>query len=168
MGEFGPILATVVGDAIRGTVTWGHWETGPAGLLAVFHFVVPREVSRYRVESQESGDYETPAYFGELAVDPASGAIYRITLTAEGSKSSASRESNLSLEYGPVEIGGATYVCPLHGVAYTKPRQLDERGEPVPVETAKGNSSFFLNDVTFSNYHLFRSETRILTGEPAK
>jgi hypothetical protein len=130
----------------------------------VFNYDVPQSASHYAVENVENGTADLPAYHGELAIDPVTGAIYRITLTAEGSESSAARESNIALEYGPVEIGGTTYICPLHGVAYTQPRLLDAKGSPLSGQEEDG--PHYLNDATFTQYHLFRSEVKILSGEP--
>jgi hypothetical protein len=163
-GEFGPILTTVFGDALQGSIKWSHWEQGANGQLAVFDYDVPKSASHYAVENVVSGSADLPAYHGELAIHPGTGAIYRITLTAQGSESSAARESNIALEYGPVEIGGTTYICPLHGVAYTQPRVLDTQGNSPPGQEKDGPR--YLNDATFTQYHLFRSEVRILTNDP--
>ncbi len=162
-GEFGPILTTVFGDAQKGSINWNHWEQGANGQLAVFDYDVPKSVSHYEVENVVGGSAELPAYHGQLAIDPGTGAIYRITVRAEGSESSAARESNIALEYGPVEIGGTIYICPLLGVAYTQPRLLDTKGNPVPEQEKNGPR--YLNDATFTQYHLFRSEVRILTDD---
>jgi hypothetical protein len=162
-GEFGPILTTVFGDALKGSIKWNHWEQGANGQLAVFDYDVPKGASHYAVENVVSGSADLPAYHGELAIDPGTGAIFRITVTAEGSESSAARESNIALEYGPEEIGGKTYICPLHGVAYTQPRLLDTKGNPLPGQQKEGPR--YLNDATFTQYHLFRSEVRILTDD---
>ncbi len=48
-GLFGPILSTVVGDALKGKITWSRWEEGANGTEAVFHYAVPREQSHYSV-----------------------------------------------------------------------------------------------------------------------
>src|SRR5208283_3291082 len=64
-----------------------------------------------------------------------------------------------------VEIGDRTYICPVHGVAYSK----------VPVEgggQAAPNSAVMvqtqLNDVSFMQYHLFTSEAHILADGKAE
>ena len=49
-GEFGPILSTVVADALKGAITWAHWEEGAAERNAVFHFSVPEGKSNYFVK----------------------------------------------------------------------------------------------------------------------
>jgi len=165
-GEFGPILATVLGDALKGSITWNRWEHSPNGLLAVFQYNVPKDASHYAVENEQDGTAEVPGYHGELAIAPGTGTVYRITLTAEGSESSATRESNISVDYGPVEIGGKTYICPLHGVAYTESRLMDAMGRALPGEEQIGQDSRYLNDTTFTQFHLFRSEVKILMGDP--
>ena len=165
-GEFGPILATVLGDALKGSIRWSHWEQGATGKLAVFDFDVPQKSSHYMVENATNKSVELPAYHGELAIDADTGIIYRIMLTAEGSASSSAQESHMSLEYGPVEIGEKTYVCPLHGVAYTQARPLDAWGKQLPEPEQAKDAPRFLNDTTFTQYQLFRSEVRILTGDP--
>jgi hypothetical protein len=48
-GVFGPILSTVVGDALKGKITWSRWEEGAKGAEVVFHYAVPREKSHYSV-----------------------------------------------------------------------------------------------------------------------
>ncbi len=91
-GEFGPILAVVVGDAIKGKFFWDHWERGEAGPLAVFRYRVPLELSHYTVTVDEDHPF-SPAYHGELAIDPANGAILRISVVADLNSPSES-ESN--------------------------------------------------------------------------
>lgn len=49
-GEFGPILETVLGDSSKGTVTWSHWGKLAVGLAAVFHYMVPGNVSHYAMD----------------------------------------------------------------------------------------------------------------------
>ena len=66
MGEFGPILVTVLNDAAKGSVTWSHWEQGASGAMAVFHYTVSEQGSHYLVgiSSVEAGDQSDPAYHG--------------------------------------------------------------------------------------------------------
>jgi len=48
-GLFGPILSTVVGDALKGKITWSRWEEGANGTEAVFHYAVftERDLQRH-------------------------------------------------------------------------------------------------------------------------
>ena len=166
-GEFGPILAIVVGDAIRGTVTWGHWEQGATGPQAVLHYAVPQEKSRYKVVSpcQAGIDQEFPAYHGEIAVDPAGGSILRLTIVADMNPTCRVAKANILVEYGPVDIGGRSYICPVKCVSLTR-MPVDEAPKGVQAPTAPLKTQ--LNDVSFEGYHLFRAESRILTGDDGK
>jgi hypothetical protein len=158
-GEFGPILYVVLGDAMKGKITWRHWEQGTNGPLAVFRYEVPKDVSRYALESTPTGKPDFPAYHGEIAVDPASGTIFRITLQSSGGAADAVSESAILVEYGPVLIGSKAYTSPIRGVAFSKSGEW-KSGESTP--PAANPPPFFLNDVSFTGYHVFRAETRIL------
>lgn len=170
-GEFGPILTTVLGDALKGSIRFSKWEPGAKGPVAVFNYEVPKGASHYAIQNAVNGSFDLPPYRGELAIDPEYGAIYRITLKADCSESSAALQSNISLEYGPVEIGGMTYILPLHGVAISQPRAIGATGaagKVEPDEQQMRDAPRFLNDTTFTDYHQFRSEVKILTDDTQK
>jgi hypothetical protein len=68
------------------------------------------------------------------------------------------------VEYGPVGIGGSTHICPVKSISISRVRTLgvmqiwDENLRTFgPYET-------MLNDVSFGEYHMFGSESRVLTG----
>ena len=160
-GVFGPILSNTLVDAAHGTVKWSRWEQGRAGPEAVFHFSVPRDKSHYQVEfccfngiSYQERDFQTiPAYHGEIAVDPADGAILRLSLVADLNPADPVGISNIMVEYAPVEIGGKNYICPVRSVSMW-----------VASTGVSNASQTLLNDVGFVQYHLFRSDARILFG----
>lgn len=169
-GTFGPILFTVIVDAAHGQTYWSHWEQGADGPEAVFRYVVPEKESHYEVEYLSlSGEGEKvilrqrTGYHGEVAVDPASGIILRLALQADLASSLPLVRSDIMVAYGPVELGGKTYICPLRSVGIS-------RGWTLLLDENQSNGSFgsevtILNDVGFGGYHLFRSESRILTGD---
>jgi hypothetical protein len=138
-GEFGPILGTAILDAAAGNLLWSHWEQGGTGPEAVFGYAVSAKESHYLVQDQVT------AYNGEIAIDPSSGAILRIVLKAAPGPANPLDVANIVVEYGPVELGGKSYTCPLRGIALSVGMQLK-----------------WLNDVAFNNYHVFRSEMRVL------
>ncbi len=106
---FGPVLATVLVDAAQGKLAWSHWEQVAAAPLAVFRFAVPREKSHYEVEfccvTADNGSYRVfrqfSGYHGEMAVDPATGAILRLTLEADLKPADKIVRSDILVEYGP-------------------------------------------------------------------
>jgi hypothetical protein len=157
-GEFGPILGVVVGDAVHGKVTWGHWERDADKTLAVFQYSVPESASHFALQTSPVEDASFPAYTGEVSVDPASGAIYRLMLLANVNSAEIS-ETGIVVEYGPIEIGGKTYICPIRSIAISRGPLRDRSGAAIPEELTRT----YLNDVSFTDYHVFRSETRILS-----
>jgi hypothetical protein len=139
-GEFGPILGTALLDAARGNLAWSRWEQSAAGPEVVFTYAVNAKQSHYKVENR------TTAYQGEIAIDPSNGTILRIALRSDPATDNVlSRAADIVVEYGPVELGGKRYICPLRGVALSQ-----------------GWQDLWLNDVVFEQYHLFRSNMRIL------
>ena len=124
-GVFGPLMAIALVDASHGSLTWNHWEQGVNGPLAIFHFAVPKAMSHYEVSfcclDESSGKRvkfdKISAYHGEIAIDVADGSILQLTIVADLEKSDPIVKSNILVEYGPVEIGGRNYICPLKSVS---------------------------------------------------
>lgn len=140
-GEFGPILALAALDAAKGNLAWSRWELGSAGPRAVYSYEVKATDSHYEVSGKKT------AYNGEIAVDPASGAILRLVLKAYPDSGKQLGAADVEVDYEPVDLGGRTYLCPHKSVA------LSEKSGQV-----------WLNDVVFENYHLFQGEVKILPG----
>jgi len=168
-GEFGPILVTWLVDSIKGQVTWGHWEQGPTGPRVVFRYSVPLKASHYTVivPGEGKNSQYASAYHGEIAVNPADGTILRLTMIADIEPDAVVRRSDIAVEYSPVQIGGVTYNCPVKSVAVSLVRLLPSG----PVHGAgSGLASLnqvllHVNDVAFTQYHLFRAETRVLSAD---
>ncbi|MGA9587901.1 MAG: hypothetical protein WBQ95_21400 [Terracidiphilus sp.] len=166
-GEFGPILKTVLADSFMGNVEWARWQTSQTGaLLAVFRFTVPQSASHYLIDFccyQKSEDdpvqysfHAKPGYRGEIYLDPATGVIDRITLHAELADADPVAISEIAVQYGYVDIGGKSYVCPIQGIAVTEVHNLRmESVDGVGLEK-------HINIVHFLNYHKFGSTSRIL------
>jgi hypothetical protein len=189
-GEFGPILGTVLADARQGGLAWSHWEQGAGGQEAVFRYTVPREKSHYELKfccvSMNSGReifQRHSGYHGEITIDPGTGAILRLTMQADLKPAYPLARADLMVEYGPVEIGGKTYTCPVKSVAIARGYEpvnltgnvgpLDRTGSFYSVDEGSGASDgpeilqTMLNHVVFRQYHLFRSDARILTEDGA-
>ncbi len=159
-GEFGPILAIVVSDALRNKLYWDHWEPGSAGPIAVLRYSVPDSGSHYKVAyPSESGlKFITPAYHGLLAFDPASGAVLRLTIVADMVRPYQLVQVGIVVEYGLVRLGDKTYICPIHAVVLSRePTPEEAPAVAPPLRTC-------LNDVAFTSYHLFHADTRIVSS----
>jgi hypothetical protein len=184
-GVFGPILGAVLVDSAKGAVTWSHWEEGPGGLQAVFSYKVPQQASHYTVGfPSEEPDLVSPAssyidplpadrraensrhvaaYHGEISVNPEDGSVMRLTLMADLKSGDPVIKADLMVEYGLVELGGKTYICPLKSVALS----LDHiiyRTAISAAAAALGAPQLRVNDELFKQYHLFRADAHILTG----
>ncbi|MGA9062243.1 MAG: hypothetical protein WB341_11320 [Terracidiphilus sp.] len=166
-GEFGPILALVIEDAMRGQVTWSHWEQSAGDPMAVLRYAVPEDQSNYAVGIPNGTNVERvyPGYHGEIAIDPATGSVFRISVVADLTGPYQTMRTEILVEYAPVAIGDRTYFCPVHGVTYSKvpvagPAQ-DPQGSTLTVQTQ-------VNDVAFTHYHLFRSEAHMVGGGDGK
>jgi VWFA-related protein len=172
-GTFGSILSMVILDSagIPGPFHWSGWEQGATGTEAVFRYAIPADKSHFEVThcclADGSNDFqEKPGYHGEIAIDPATGAILRITLESDLRTDAPLARSATLVEYGSQVIAGKTYLCPVRSVSISRGRRMimmHEWGEDVAVP---GPYETVLNDVSFGDYHIFRSDSRILIGEP--
>ena len=173
-GAFGPILALVLLDAAQNKLEWKQWEQGPSGPLAVFRYAVPKNKSHYEVRYccvatsfglANEEFHEMSAYRGEISVDPANGTILRLTLEAELGPDDPISRAEIAVEYGPQVLGGESYTCPTNSVSISLAKTLrnvrDSEGRDWPT---MGPSQMLLNHVVFEQYHLFRSESRVLSA----
>jgi VWFA-related protein len=178
VGVFSPVLGAVLGDATRGDsiLTWGHWEQGERGRVAIFRYVVRTENPHYNVMycclMGGRTFLTSPRYLGELTIDPGTGAILRLTMLAELgwilepnlNPVLPAKEAAAMIEYGPVEIGGKEYICPHRSVVIMRVRTVT----PVTVwgETFEIYAPYEtrLNDIVYTDYHKFGAEARMLPG----
>jgi hypothetical protein len=162
-GEFGPILSVVMGDVTRSQTSWSHWEKSAGDPMAVLRYTVPESQSNYLVGIPNRGKVEEtyPGYHGEIAIDPATGSILRLSVIADLTGPYQAWQTAMLVEYAPVAIGDRTYICPVHGAAFSK--------IPVGGATPDAQGSVMvqtqLNDVVFTHYHVFGSEARIVADD---
>jgi hypothetical protein len=165
-GEFGPILYGVVTDATHGNLRWAGWEPGKDGPLAVFRFDATKENSHYSLRQHAAkGQNEFVAYSGNFAIRPSDGAIVRLAVVAYPDSDDGLAEAKLMVEYGLVNIGGRMYMCPVHGVALSR---ISVWGNSRKGRAKGGRRQTHLNDIVFDEYHVFRSDSRILEGLSAE
>jgi hypothetical protein len=126
-GEYGPVLSTIFRDLAAGKLMWKRWaqssreEQSSAGnSAAVFSFVVPKDASHYQIEFccvDGKMVRQFAPYHGELLVDPEGGAVLRLTIIPDLSKSDPVTKANLLVEFGPVELSGQTYFFPKKSIS---------------------------------------------------
>ena len=169
-GVFGPALNGVL-DAIdkNGGLEWVRWERGTQGRVAVFRYGVPTEISLRGVglcclpdgDGTESSN-RYAGYHEEIAIDPKSGAVLRLVVRTDLKSTTPLTRSDIMIEYGPVDIGGSTYICPLRSVSIMRARAIRVLSDWDEWFRIYGPYSAMLNDVSFGGYHIFRSNSRIL------
>ncbi len=171
-GIFGPVLQGVFAAIDKnGALTWRRWEQGSQGRMAVFRYSVPLDKSLYEVMlcCLPDGDgtkafQRYAAYHVDIAIDPESGVILRLEFRDDLKSTTPLTRSDIMIEYGPVEIGGKTYFCPIRSVSIVRGRDVGVIREWDESFRTWGPYGTMLNDVSFGDYHMFRSESRMLTG----
>lgn len=162
--EFGHVIAWIPHVVAQGQVTWSHWERGTAGLVAVFQYS-----SVIAIKSSAP----VPVH-GEIALDPANGNLVRLTEVRawnehepgyngkSGYEAPVERDS--AVDFGPVHIGGNVFLCPVHRVAIYRAPILWPPGSAPEIDALYRQNGFaesplleYLNDVTFTGYHLYTS-----------
>jgi hypothetical protein len=169
-GTFGPILAGVQ-DAIsrHSDLVWSHWEQSASGTVAVFRYAVSpdRSLNQVKVCCLPEGDGKSTflhdvGYHGEVGIDPRSGAILRLKWSSDLQSTTPIAVSNILIDYGPVEIGGASYICPLRSIAVMRTRSVIDASEWDESYLTYGPYTTWINEIQFSNYRQFRSSVKIL------
>ncbi len=170
-GVFGPALKGVL-DGIdkNGSLTWSRWEQGVTGRMAVFRYTIPWDKSLYEVGvcclPDGDGAQSFHCYAGyhvQIAIDPQSGAILRLAFQVDLKSTVPLSRSEVMIEYGPVEIGGKTYICPLRSVSIMRARSVRVLSEWDETFRSYGPYATMLNDISFDRFHIFRSESQVLT-----
>jgi hypothetical protein len=188
-GVFAETVKLVLADVLPGGIVWSHWEGGVKAPVAVFSYAVQLKRSHYAVKIPDDPG-RTPlkvAYHGEIAINPADGTILRLTAVAKLSGNSPLSKANFMVKYGPVKIGGVSYICPVKSVSLTiertantapnSPMNADNWPNAQNANTGPNLQGGYrsdsaeagppvtkVNDVHFIDYHRFRTDTRILTG----
>ncbi|HEY1904215.1 MAG TPA: VWA domain-containing protein [Terracidiphilus sp.] len=182
-GDFGPELTIVLTDSAKGKVAWSHWEQTSAGLAAVYNYSVPKAFSHFEVsyccirqgeqrelhygnsiatrQADEKFFQVTPGYHGTLSVAPDTGAILRITIEAELKFDDPIAKAATMVQYGPVKIGGRTFIFPVRSMAISVEK-------PDPNSQPDAPSTLLLNQTTFTDYHRLGATIRMFANTPAK
>ena len=172
IGVFGPALQDALHAITKnGRLTWIRWEQVTTGRAAVFRSNIPTDQSLRYVWACCVPDWDGKqayqryaGYHIEIAVDPDNGAILRLSFRFDLQSTTPLTRSDIMIEYGPAEIGGRTYYCPLRSVSLSRARSVRLLSEWDESFRSYGPYTTMLNDISFDRYHVFRSESRILTG----
>lgn len=162
-GEFGPEPVVILMDASQSTTGFHHWEKTPAGVVAVFHYSVPRDGSHYEVHYKcptNEPFHDNPAYHGSFSIDPATGALMRITLETESQPNDPISHVASIIEYSPMEIGERSYICPVRSLATMVEESSACAARHHNPKLAQ--PILMLNQTNFSDYHRLGSTMRMV------
>jgi VWFA-related protein len=168
-GVFGPALNGVLDVINHGGVTWDRWERGTNGRVAVFKFVISTEESHHLIwlccMPGRDGKQPFERYTGfheEITVDPETGAVLRVAFHADLKSATPLSADEIMIEYGPIEIGGTSYICPLRSVTIARGRSVRVLKLWDESFSTWGPYTTMLNEIDFDKYHMFRSTSRVL------
>ena len=166
--------------------------------LVTYSYLDAKDVSRLqsgtngRRRSQPQGEnipkarelrsfHETPSYHGTLAIDPATGAVLRITIEASLGSGNPLLSASTMIEYGSVTIGDRKFICPVHSLAISlEPGRLAGCGAGSVTINGVGDllawdnvarqcaltPVLLINETRFTEYHRLGSTARIIANAP--
>jgi VWFA-related protein len=105
---------------------------------------------------------DTPAYHGTLSIDVTTGAILRITIEAELSPGAPIEQASTVVEYGRMQIGDQTYICPVRSLALSV-----QKAPYAPNGQAPPPPTLLINESTFTQYHRLGSTARMIANGAA-
>lgn len=171
-GTFGPILAELRSAMeTPGAMQWVRWESSPEGRRGVFEFEVPQAKSAYFEGGcclPDAGGEDSfriqAGYRVEMAIDPQDGAILRLQQQFDMREYVPMDRDEVVIDYAPVNIGGKIYLCPVRSVSVARGRSVISLKMWDQSFLSYGPYTTKMNDMRFSNYHVFRAESHILPG----
>jgi hypothetical protein len=115
------VLANVLQDMRDAQPEWARWEQGPTGKLAVFRFSMDRDHARFSIRTvidplPRRGFKGEVGYRAEVAMDPATGAVYRFVLRAVLNPGQHVQRADVVAEFALETIDGKTFLCPRRAV----------------------------------------------------
>jgi len=124
-GEFGSIIGALFWSDSHIQLKWGYWDPLGNQRLAVFHYAIPADHSRYTVSyccDQPARPVSiTVAYRGDLFIDPATGAVWRVTREAlDLPRNFPTHWAQTIVDYRPVLIGRVSYLLPVRSMTYSE------------------------------------------------
>lgn len=171
-GTFGPAL-DMVRDVLTHGVIWSRWDEEAGIKAAVFRYMIPLSASHYQISGccRPDGDGQSAfggytAYHGDIAIDPASGAVLRIEADADLMGRVPLSAGGIVVHYGPVDIAGKIYICPLHSVSLWRSLSESTLRDWDESFLTWGPYESTVNDIRYTDYHMFRAKARILPGVP--
>jgi VWFA-related protein len=170
-GTFGSILHVLqVVSKPPSEVLWEGWEETASGRRAVFRFhlnATPTLTLSGCCYPNGGSDARTQILsdsHGEFVIDPASGEILRLQTQSDLAGFVPTDRADVMVSYGPVDIGGRTYIVPLRSVSIWRGRSVAALRQWDVGFFTWGPYGTQSNVFTFDQYHMSRAKSRMLPG----
>jgi len=148
-GIFGGVMRGIFRPASKANISWFENDTLGKATVQVFKYRVAKENSNFSLRAS-SMEVTFVGYHGMVYIDSGTGEVRRITQIADDvPKGYPIYETLVSTDYDYVSIGGQRYLLPIG--AQVVLRERNHRGK------------LELNQIQFTDFHRFRSTSRILT-----
>lgn len=148
LGEFGSLMQGLFHPATAAAFAWVRQEPRGGVPAQLYEYSVEQKNSRWKVDFE--GELLYPAYKGAVWIDPESKRVLRIEMKAvEIPRTHSLDVLEMSIDYGPVRIGGQRYLLPA-------------RSENVACKRYGGCSR---NEIEFRDYRKFAAESSVATVE---
>lgn len=115
------------------------------------------------VKAASAEFHQITGYRGNLTVDPDTGIILRIAIEADLKTSDPIQRASMMVEYGTFKIGEGSYTCPTRSVSESLSHEVYK---PSPVSPFVDMAELQLNEVAFTGYHRFGSESTVIAAAP--
>jgi hypothetical protein len=146
-GEFGMLMERVFASMPDTGFSWSGWQLSGNTWLAAFDYEIDKQHSTLSLTLGDLAKAVVP-YHGSIYVDPATGAIWRITSNPSDIPTELRTKSiSTAISYSPVVIGGQRYILPAQAT--------------VTLVTPSNN---IRNEIEFTNFRKFETESRITYG----
>jgi hypothetical protein len=153
-GEFGSMLLTVFSTGSQAAFRWSNWTTLRKRPAYVLSFEIHVENSRYSLTAGKLGEPAATASVGEhglVYIDRETKEVIRLDSVADSiPKGFPLVAATRTLDYGPADVGGLTFLLPLRADVRLVPRDSNP-----PTR----------NQVEFTAYRKFAGESSISFGD---
>jgi len=152
-GEFGSMLLDVFSPASMAAFEWSNWTTLRKRPAYVFSFRIAAANARYSLTAEQYDRRVVTAIVGEhgrVYIDRETKDTMRLDIEADSiPKNLPMTAATRAMDYGPAEVGGRSFLLPLHAEVRMQPRDYPST----------------LNQVEFTGYRKFTGESSILFGD---
>ncbi len=169
--EVGGLLSSLFSSDTLPPFVWSHWENLNGRRVAVFHYSLDKAHSHFTVTyCCRPGRVTYPpitiatAAAGELSIDTASGIVFRVTEQAVDMPSGFPlHRAEIMVQYAAVVIGKQFFICPTRSITISDVGVHDLTDVMESFSLSANLHS--LNEMQFTNYHEFQTESRLVVAE---